>query len=445
MHSTLAPLQPLARVHLIDALRGFALLGILLINLGAFSLFWGVPAEQKAALSTVRWDQGTQFLLELFVRGKFYSLFSLLFGLGFAIQMLRAEERGDDFLPVFQRRLMVLAGIGFVHIAFVWDGDILLLYALLGFLLIPFRRASDRTLLVTATALIASPILIDTVIMLSGGRLDPGAPLLWIGSTIYADWFGYADTEEAWMQHALSGGLGEFLRWSLPGPFYRYADLLSTSRIPKVFAMFLVGLWLGRRQLFRDIETHRAMWRRLFVWGLVLGLPANLALAWLVEVLRVEPFTPAGLMATTAYAAGVAPLALAYAAGFALLWRRPRWAMGLSVLAPVGRMALTNYIVQSVICIGIFYGIGLGLGGRVSPVYFPLLALSLFAVQAGLSHAWLRWFRFGPLEWLWRSLTYRQWQPLRMRRDESKAGGALNDSRHQVSGIRDGRPSEVTE
>lgn len=416
-----APVPPAERIRLIDGLRGFALLGVLLINLGHFTLFWGVPADQKAALATAGWDQVTQFLLEIFVRGKFYSLFSLLFGLGFAIQMLRAEERGGDFLSSFRRRLVVLMAIGLVHLTFIWDGDILVLYALLGFLLVPFRRARDRTLLVTAGALIASPILLDAVIMLSGGRLDPGAPLLWVGRAIYEGAFGYSDDLQVTFQHLLSGGVVEFLKYVLPGPFYRYADLLSTHRLPKVFGMFLVGLWLGRRQVFREIEAHRPLLRRVLVWGLALGLPANLALAYLVEAPGAAPFTPLGLLETTAYAVGVAPLALAYAAGFALLWQRARWAERLSIFAPVGRMALTNYLLQSVVGIGLFYGIGLGLGGRVSAVFLPLVALAIFVPQLALSDLWLRSFRFGPLEWLWRCLTYRRWQPLRIR----PAGAAL--------------------
>jgi uncharacterized protein len=393
------------RIHLVDALRGFALFGVLLINLGSFSLFWGVPAEQKAALATAGWDQVTRFLLDALVRGKFYSLFSLLFGLGFAIQMLRAEERGAAFLPTFRRRLAVLLAIGLVHLVFVWDGDILVLYAMLGFLLIPFRRASDRTLLVTAAALLAAPILIDLAIMFSGGRLDPGAPLLRVGETIYQDWFGYADDPEAAMQHVLSGGVVSFLQWQLPGPFYRYADLLSTSRAPKVFGMFLLGLWMGRRQILRHVEAHRRLLRHVLVAGLVIGLPANLALAGLMAV-DAPPFTPLAVLETTAYALGVAPLALAYAAGFALLWQRPRWARGMAILAPVGRMALSNYLLQSVVCIGLFYGIGLGLGGRVSTVFLPLVAAGIFVVQVGLSVAWLRTHRFGPLEWVWRRLTF---------------------------------------
>jgi uncharacterized protein len=412
-----APIRPGERVGMVDALRGFALFGVLLINLSDFSLIWAVPDAEKAALPTATWDQTTQFLRDFLGLGKFYSLFSLLFGLGFAIQMTHAQERAADFLPTFRRRLRILAIIGLVHLTLLWWGDILLLYALLGFVLIAFRGASDRTLLVTAAALLVSPILIDFTIMLSGGRLDPGAPFLWLSEAMFERWFGIADGEAAIFDLVLDGGVIGLLQWNLPGPFYRIADLLSTSRLPKVFGMFLIGLWLGRRQLFRNVDAHRPLLRRVLVWGLALGLPANLALAYLIAG-DAERFTPPALLQTTAYALGVAPLALAYAAGFALLWQRPRWAGRLAILAPVGRMALTNYLLQTLTGIGLFFGIGLGLGGKVSMVFLPLVALGIFLLQIGFSGIWLRWFRFGPMEWLWRSLTYRSWQPLRIRAAE---------------------------
>lgn len=399
---------------MVDALRGFALLGVLLINLGDFTLFWAVPDAEKAALPTATWDQTTQFLFDFLVRGKFYSLFSLLFGLGFAIQMVRAQERATDFLPTFRRRLRILAVIGLVHLTLLWWGDILLLYALLGFVLIAFRDASDRTLLVTAVALLASPILIDFTIMLSGGRLDPGAPFLRLGEAMFEGWFGITGGEAAVWDLVLNGGLMGLLQWNLPGPFYRFADLLSTSRLPRVLGMFLIGLWVGRRELFRKVEAYGPLLRRVLVWGLALGLPANLALAYLMAG-GAERFTPLALLQTTVYALGVAPLALAYAAGFALLWERPGWAGRLSIFAPVGRMALTNYLLQTLIGIGLFFGIGLGLGGKVSTVFLPPVALGIFLLQIGFSGIWLRSFRFGPMEWLWRSLTYRSWQPLRVR------------------------------
>jgi uncharacterized protein len=409
-----APVRPTERVGMVDALRGFALFGVLLANLSDFSLVWAVPDAEKAALPTATWDQTTQFLRDFLVREKFYSLFSLLFGLGFAIQLVRAQERAADFLPTFRRRLWILAAIGLAHLTLLWWGDILLLYALLGFALIAFRGASDRTLLVTAAALLASPILIDFTIMRSGGRLDPGAPFLWLMEAMFERWFGIADADAAVFDLLLDGGLIGLLQWNLPGPLYRIADLLSTNRLPKVFGMFLIGFWLGRRQLFRNIDAHRPLLRRVLISGLALGLPANLGLAYLWAG-DAEPFTPLALLQTTALALGVAPLALAYAAGFALLWQRPRWASRLRILAPVGRMALTNYLLQTLIGIGLFFGIGLGLGGKVSTVFLPPLALGIFLLQTGFSEVWLRSFRFGPMEWLWRSLTYRSWQPLRVR------------------------------
>jgi uncharacterized protein len=152
----------------------------------------------------------------------------------------------------------------------------------------------------------------------------------------------------------------------------------------------------------------------VLVWALALGLVANAGWTWIKLDLRPDFLSWPGVAESAGYALGVAPLALAYAAGIALLWQRAWWQRRFATLAPVGRMALTNYLLQTVVAIALFYGIGFGWAGKVGPTLILVLVVVVFAAQVQLSALWLRHFRYGPAEWLWRSLTYGQRQPMRV-------------------------------
>lgn len=407
---SVAPIASEERIALLDVLRGFALFGIFVINLGGLSLYVFLTPEQKAAIPTAYFDGAVNFVRHFLFEGKFYSLFSLLFGIGFAVQLIRAGQRPGRFLPLFRRRLLVLLGIGAIHMTLLWDGDILFLYALTGFFLIPFRGREDRTLLVWAAALLVLPILLQIFVAASAGALDPGAPIKTLARQMDAH-FGYSD-KTPWGTVLSGGGWREYFAFVLPGPFYRLADLLSSHRLPKVLAMFLVGYFVGRRMHAGGLEPHRDLLRRVLVWGLAVGIPANMVMTYFtLRELAWKP-TGTGVLHAVTYSLGVAPMALAYAAGLALLYMMPGWKTRLDVLGPVGRMALTNYLMQTVVGITLFYGIGFGLGGRVGPTLFFPVALAVFALQVAGSHWWLARYRFGPVEWVWRSLTYGARQPM---------------------------------
>ena len=335
--------------------------------------------------------------------GKFYSLFSLLFGIGFALQLESAARDGDQQLRRFRRRLLVLLAIGLVHLTFIWEGDILALYALVGFALIPLRRLSQRGLIVMAAVMLLLPVVEQALIVVSHGALDPGAPLLAMGVRWQVA-MGFGDNAEPYpvLKYA---GLVDALRFQLSGFWFRYADLLTTGRPFKVLGLFLIGLWVGRSGMLRDPEPWVPLLRRVRLLGFAVGLPSALAQA----VLEVRPDpsdSPWKLLGSVAYALGVAPLALAYASHLALLWRRPVWRDRLVWAIPAGRMALTNYLMQTVIAITLFYGIGLGLMGQAGPVTWPIIAGVVVLLQAAASWWWLGRFPFGPMEWLWRMATY---------------------------------------
>jgi uncharacterized protein len=397
------PTSSSARLPVLDVLRGIALFGIFTLNLAIFSGFIFMSANERAALPTAPLDLPAIVVIVWFGYGKFYSLFSLLFGIGFALQLESAVRAGDQRLRRFRRRLLVLLLIGFIHLTLVWDGDILTLYALVGFALIPLRRLSQRALVVTAAILIFLPVVEQGLIVISRGALDPGAPLLAVGNR----WLVALGFEANASPYPLlrDAPLSEAVRFQVTGLWFRWADLLTTGRPFKVLAMFLLGLWAGRSGMLREPDPWVPLLRRVRLLGFAVGLwPAFVHALVLLRFVAHDSWWP--FVGAVAYALGVAPLALAYAAHLALLWQQPIWRARLGWLAPAGRMALTNYVGQSVIAILAFYGLGLGLMGRSGPATWPVIAIIVVVLQALASRWWLERFRFGPMEWVWRRATY---------------------------------------
>jgi uncharacterized protein len=409
----IGPTEEHERAALVDSLRGFALFGVCLANiLTAFS-FWDQTGtgtlRPKYLLPT---DHAAAFLTRMFVDGKFYSLFSLLFGLGFALQLQRAEQRQGDALPTYRRRLRVLMAIGLAHILLLWPGDILLFYALMGLVLIRVRHLSDTRLIRWAAACVLLPILFYLPTMINQA-LTPATPLYILMFAVVKVVHIDIQSPSVIPDLALSRHWLDVARLNFAGLFFRYADLVFIGRPFKVFAMFLVGLLVGRHRVWERLEDFAPLLRRIALGGWGLGLPMCALLAWWQQPETYYTGSWHGVVETTFYSLGVAPLALGYAATFALLWRHPGWRRVLGLLAPTGRMALTNYLMQTVIGLTIFYGVGFGLGGRVGATWFIPLALAILAGQTLFSSWWLARFRFGPMEWLWRSLTYRRRQPMR--------------------------------
>ncbi|MCW5899892.1 MAG: DUF418 domain-containing protein [Flavobacteriales bacterium] len=386
------------RAHLLDALRGFALFGVVWSNYAGLSYWMFMAPDARAALQGAFLDAPLKAFHAILIDGKFYSIFSLLFGIGFGFFL----AKGNDGLWRFYRRMLILLVIGWLHLRYVWAGDILFLYAVLGLLLPLFRGLSDRALLTWAAALILSPIAIDAAVVLTNARFDPVAPLVrWMEASDAR--FGNTTLDAL---HALpDGGWKELMHANERGWIFRFVYLVESGRPPKVLGLFLIGLWVARRKLFADVEAHASLLKRVCITGFALGLPFSVLLWWAEGHVGYPP-EASSLVFTTSYALSVVPLAIAFASGFALLWRNDRWKDRLLFLAPMGRMALTNYLMQTIIAIALFYGVGMGLGTRVSAVVFEGLALAVFIVQVAWSHWWLARFQYGPFEWAWRSLTY---------------------------------------
>ncbi len=411
MADTAGPLPSGGRLDLLDVLRGTAIFGILIANIMVVSGYFFLAEAERAVLPTAAADEVLSFLVRMLLEGKFYSIFSLLFGYGFAVQLASAAARGVDFGPLFRRRLRGLLWIGLAHAVFLWYGDILLLYALLGFLLLRFRQSTDRTLLRVAAACLVLPVVIY-LLMLAGslamGSGTPTAPpTADAGPDPTAEFVAMMTT--AWRE----GSWLDSFRANLFGLAGRWVDLFISVRFPKVFGMFLLGLYLGRRGFGTDLHRDGPVLRRVLGIGLLVGLPASAAMSWLEGLGVYFPPSALGLLQTVVAAIGVPALALAYAAGIALAFGSAWGRRLVGRMAAAGRMALTNYLMHSAIMIVLFYGWGLGWHGRMGPALTTPIALAICAAQVPLSRWWLSRFQFGPVEWLWRQYTYQVRLPIR--------------------------------
>jgi len=394
---TTGPIAGSERIDVMDALRGFALLGVFIANMHSFSGWFMMSAADQVALAGSFWRAAEGLLFGWLIDGKFYTIFSLLFGVGFALQLDRLDRRGDHASRRFARRMAGLLLIGLFHLILIWYGDILTLYALSGFILLAVRGWSDRRLLIVATILILLPVPAAALVHLAGIPADLG---LYAISDRIAAQTGHSTT--AIPQWILRPDWPSFAAWQGSSFFYRIGSLIESWRLAKVLAIMMIGLWTGRRLIDGTLFADRARLRRVMLWGLALGVPANFLMAAMGGI--EGPYGWRVALAETGYALGVVPLALAYAAAFLLAW--PRRSGLLGIFAPVGRMALTNYLSQSVMGVLIFHGIGLGLGASLAPGWFILLVILLFAGQILFSRAWLARFGQGPMEKLWRWMTY---------------------------------------
>lgn len=392
--SELAAAPVRERIQALDVLRGIAVAGILCANVLVFFGIFVIPAERAAALPTVAADNVALFLEHVFVDGKFYSVFSLLFGIGFGLQLARG---GDAALPRFKRRLRILLAIGAIHAFLIWAGDILMLYALLGLTMPWFARKSDRDLLRWAVRLLAVPTVLYVVAVAVWALVGPGTAPAVADSKVPA---GILAIFEAMGR----GGIKDAFIGNLVFVVGRWADLFASVRFPKVLGMFVLGLWTVRTGIAQAPALHRVMlvrWSRL---GWCIGLPANLIAAWAFLHSPYLPPSVGGLLGVAMQGVGIPMLAIGYAATVGLLVVDGRRLI--TVFAPVGRMALTNYLMHSIICVVLSYGFGFALWWRVGASRAMAIAAAIIVVQIPLSAWWLSRFRFGPAEWIWRRLTY---------------------------------------
>jgi uncharacterized protein len=398
----LAPVASEERMGALDLLRGWALFGVLWSNMNsAYS-----NHKPLAAL-----DHGLAWAQRWLIQDKFYQLLILLFGVGFGIQLMRAQTRGTDVRATYYRRSAGLLAIGVVHGTLISSGDILTIYALVAFALVMFRNASTSGVLIAALVLwFIGPAVVAAAKWWAGLRfVIPDRP------------HGVDFAHATWLQ-IQDVRVAKYLGW---------LRMFGLSAYVTILASYLMGLWAVKSGYLRRLFDDPATTRRLLVLSLI-AIAVGLASwryagrIWPVPPPRAgEPQFPYpgfhlyGVVRPTVlrffnwFDVGTA---VAYACTLLLIWQRPLGALVLRPLASVGRMALTTYLTQSIVCTLLFYSYGLGWSGGagVGPTGILKITLVLFACQMLLSTWWLKRFRYGPAEWLWRWLSYGRMEPVRV-------------------------------
>lgn len=408
---------PRPRLAFLDLLRGVAILGILPVNI----LYFGLPVDEAAqAPSGGGAGEAIAFaVIRLLFEYKFITLFSTLFGAGLMLLRFKWQESRLGFAGPVLRRLGFLWCVGCLHALLLWYGDVLAQYAVIGLTLCWASSWSPKTLCRVGVALLGVPLVVGALLLpvVWGLELLPAVrPVLDEFMQPSGQGFAPGSTKRSWgeffsaLEHfgpALERevfGAGTFPRMTmLRTVIWVLAAALSLAVVGwRIGGLFLLGMAWVKSGLPWDLATQRANLRRVVRWGLALGLPLELAALWIGW--RTRRFS-AWWADETIHSAGSLGLAAAYA-GIVALWvhaERARWALGR--LESLGRTAFTNYLLQSVVCTTLFYAYGGGLYGRLDRTQLWAVVLAVWTLQIAASSLWLRWFRTGPLEWVWRRFT----------------------------------------
>ncbi|MDN5746378.1 MAG: DUF418 domain-containing protein [Nocardioidaceae bacterium] len=371
------------RVHDVDALRGFALLGIFVVNITFMaSAYPGNLVDDPNFTAPI--DDVARFLVSTLFSMKFYLLFSFLFGYSFVLQMAAAQRAGAAFVPRMLRRSLGLFIIGAGHIVLLYSGDVLTTYAVICLVLLAMHQVRDRTALLTSGIIYA---LVTLSLIVSASFLD---------RSMFMPSHNEALANAAAQTQTMLGTPAEIIGHHVAG-----LDLLiiqaASLQGPTALAMFLVGMIAARRNLFSQLGGQTKLLQRIQIIGFTVGLPGGVLYAWL-----------GGDTNTWATAVSVvtAPfLSAGYVATLIRIMHAPRNIWVRTALAPVGRIALTNYLSQSLVGLVLFSGVGIGLAGRISPAWLIVLAIAIFAAQAAVSAWWLRRHTYGPAEYALRCFT----------------------------------------
>jgi uncharacterized protein len=403
------PLSPTERIFTLDVVRGFALLGILIMNMPGFANSFFVEAD-GSHLWNAPVDRAAEVVRDMLFSGKFNSMFSLLFGIGFTIQFTRMQESAPGHATqLYLRRLIVLLAIGLVHAMVFWTGDVLHVYAALGLLLLlVLRHASDRAILAMIGLLLLYP------------AFSGIARLLVMTPEITARLVAESKAFEA--SNNLAYGSGSFLEaareharefvyfydnvWSLWGNLGFYVQMATTM---------LIGVLIGRHRMPQRIPELMPWIRRLQWWALGIGLVCAVTFGTIFQIERAPGPSPLKVLGSITYVLSRLAMMSFYVLTIVRLAQLPPWQLRFKPMAAAGRMPLTNYLLQSLICTALFYGWGFGLWGTIGPAGQLVLAFAIFfVVQVPLSLLWLSRFNYGPIEYVWRVLTYGRMPPKRV-------------------------------
>ncbi|HSD06303.1 DUF418 domain-containing protein [Flavobacterium sp.] len=395
------PSDPNQRIEVLDALRGFALLGIILANILSWSGIKFMPFTQIKQWPNLNVDQFVYQLNGFFVDTKFYTIFSLLFGMGFYIQFNKNRNNQESFMKMYYRRLSFLMLFGLIH-TFFWSGDILFIYALVGFVFVQFRNFETKKLLVIAAIAFIIPIFTNIFML----YYSPGFMVSEQRLALHT----YADLTPADViapfQH---GTFWEVTKANFHHVLWRYFDLMPAGRLFKIFAFFIVGFCMMDSNYFSKKSTSITLMLTYLSVGLVLTYTAKQITGSMAEF----PSNWNDILYKIISSFGQVSLSFSYISLLSMLYESNLGKKVMVGLKYVGRMSFSSYLCQTIFGIIIFYPYALGYYATMTLWQVELLGIGIYLVQIVIAVVWLKYFTFGPLEWLWRSLTYGRFLSMR--------------------------------
>ena len=400
------PVQASERIQTLDIVRGFALLGILIMNMPGFSTSFFAEAD-GSHLWAGALDQRAEQVRDMLFSGKFNSMFSLLFGIGFTIQLGRMLERDPEHgAGLYVRRLLVLAMFALVHCLVLWTGDVLHIYVALGFGLLLIRRIPNRAVVAMIIAFICYPAITGTIRLLvtSPERVallvkDAQA---WEASNNLA--YGHGTFFDAAREHTREMTHVYTNPWELWGILGFWVQMATTM---------LLGFLIGRNGWVYRIPELMPIVRRLQWGALALGVVCSLTFGIVAQYTRTPGPSALKILVAMSYVLSRLGMMSFYVLTIVRLAQIPAWQRRFHPIAMTGRMPLTNYLMQTLIGTPLFYGWGFGLWGKVGPALQLVMAFAIFfVIQVPLSTMWLRHFEYGPLEYVWRLGTYGRRAPV---------------------------------
>jgi uncharacterized protein len=402
------PLSSTNRILTVDALRGFALLGILF----AHFIFWHTGAGLPQEVYSKFMDVGSQIagaFNGIFIFGKFFTFFSFLFGLSFYLQMQSLRQKEENFIVRYIWRLLILGVIGLIHHA-LWRGDILSIYVPLGFILLFTEKLSNKWLLLFALLLSLNiPTRIYEIIQL----FNPTAKPININTPPEG-----IDEAKRYYDVIKNGSFTALIIDNWKALVSKFAFQFGSGRIYITLGFFMLGAYAGRMKWFETLEASKPVIKRICkISGLATlsFIIIPIALFSINNALQLGWEKNRGMVFLYTFLVDTANtlMTIFYLSGITMLMYRMRWQKILYPLAPIGKMALTMYLSQTFFGLLLFYQIGLGWFEKTSPGINFLIAIVVFALQLLFCRFWLRHFNYGPVEWLWRSLTFGKWYPLK--------------------------------
>jgi len=422
------PVSAGERLASLDTLRGVAVLGILVMNIYAFAMPLAAYNNPLVMGGTEALNIGTWFITHIFFDQKFMSIFSMLFGAGMILMMNRAESRGAAFGPIYYRRTFWLLVLGALHGYLIWFGDILFIYALMGMIVFLLRKAPPRTLIAIAIVILPMALLINFAssfyiedlqrqvaeiqqIESSGEALDEAQQKKLDEWSEMRPFFAPSDVDIQEEVAAHKGGYVDVLVHRAPFVVFMQVNLTLVFGIWRVGGLMLIGMALMKLGVLSG-ECSTPFYTRMAVWSYGLGLPLAILSAAVLNAHDFDPLYVARVGGIPNYVASIL-VASGHIAAVILIVRSGVFRGIVGRFAAVGRMALSNYLMHSVVMTTIFYGYGFSLYAEVPRLWQQAFVLALVSLQLFISPWWLKHFNFGPVEWLWRSLTYGQRQPMR--------------------------------